>query len=63
MSLRLYPSLPADYYLFQVADIEAERIHGTLQFVTLKKLNRMSHFKCKKVRDDTNNVGVGRTLQ
>ncbi|XP_074640858.1 THO complex subunit 5 homolog A-like [Tubulanus polymorphus] len=34
--------------------IENMRIHGSLQFVVLKKLNRLSHLRCKKVRDSTN---------
>ncbi|CAH1801716.1 unnamed protein product [Owenia fusiformis] len=29
------------------------RIHGSLQFATLKKLNRLAHMRCKKVRDST----------
>lgn len=40
-----------------VADeIERLRIHGTLQFVSLKKLNRIGHFRCKKVREVTNDA-------
>ena len=32
------------------------RIHGTLQFVTLRKLNRIAHFRSKKVRETTAEV-------
>ncbi|XP_064620584.1 THO complex subunit 5 homolog isoform X2 [Lineus longissimus] len=31
-----------------------KRIHGSLQFIALRKLNRLSHLRCKKVRDATN---------
>lgn len=34
--------------------IEELCVHGTLQFVNLRKLNRMAHFRCKKSRDKTN---------
>jgi len=32
------------------------RIHGSLQFISLKKLNRIAHFRSKKVRDATSDV-------
>lgn len=35
-------------------DLEESRIHGTLQFVTLKKLNRIAHMRCKREREATN---------
>ena len=44
--------------LLQSAEIEECRIHGSLQFITLKKLNRLSHLRCKKVRDATNEVTI-----
>jgi len=31
-------------------------VHGTLQFVSLKKLNRIGHFRSKKMRDATNDA-------
>jgi len=40
----------------QADEIDQVRIHGTLQFVSLKKLNRIGHFRCKKVREVTNDV-------
>ena len=40
----------------QAKEIEEMRIHGVLQFVSLKKLNRIGHFRCKKVREVTNEV-------
>ncbi|KAK6190794.1 hypothetical protein SNE40_002582 [Patella caerulea] len=36
------------------AVIDEKRIQATLQFVTLKKMNRLSHFRCRKVREATN---------
>lgn len=35
-------------------EIDRLRVHGTLNFVSLKKLNRIGHFRCKKVREVTN---------
>ncbi|KAK3587348.1 hypothetical protein CHS0354_036514 [Potamilus streckersoni] len=35
-------------------DIERKRVEATLQFIALKKLNRLAHIRCKKVRDSTN---------
>lgn len=37
-------------------EIDRLRVHGTLQFVSLKKLNRIGHFRCKKVREVTNDA-------
>ena len=31
-------------------------MEGMLQIVMLKKLNRLAHIRCKKVRDGTNEV-------
>ncbi|XP_060605785.1 THO complex subunit 5 homolog [Ruditapes philippinarum] len=36
------------------AEIESKRMEGMLQIVMLKKLNRLAHIRCKKVRDGTN---------
>ncbi|KAL4224020.1 THO complex subunit 5 [Mactra antiquata] len=36
------------------ADIESKKMEGVLQIVMLKKLNRLAHIRCKKVRDGTN---------
>ena len=36
--------------------LEEKRIYGTTQFVILKKLNRLAHIRCKKGRDETNEV-------
>lgn len=33
--------------------VEKKRVQTTLQFVTLKKLNRLAHLRCKKARDTT----------
>ena len=33
--------------------VDEAATHGTLQFVSLKKLNRVAHFRAKKVRDAT----------
>ncbi|ELT98266.1 hypothetical protein CAPTEDRAFT_18172 [Capitella teleta] len=38
------------------ADIDELRIHGTLQFLTMRKLNRLAHFRCKSVRDSTSDA-------
>ncbi|XP_013387821.1 THO complex subunit 5 homolog A-like isoform X1 [Lingula anatina] len=35
-------------------EVEELRTQGTLQFLVLKKLNRLAHIRCKKVRDSTN---------
>ncbi|XP_045172199.2 THO complex subunit 5 homolog [Mercenaria mercenaria] len=35
-------------------EIESKRMEGMLQIVMLKKLNRLAHIRCKKVRDGTN---------
>lgn len=40
----------------QKADIESKRMEGMLQIVMLKKLNRLAHIRCKKVRDGTSEV-------
>lgn len=40
----------------QAAEIESKRMEGMLQIVMLKKLNRLAHIRCKKVRDGTNEV-------
>lgn len=37
-------------------DIEESRAKGALLFVTLKKLNRLSHLYCKEARDKTQAV-------
>ena len=37
-------------------NIDEMRVHATLQFVSLKKLNRVAHFRCKKVRDATSDA-------
>ncbi|XP_064612644.1 THO complex subunit 5 homolog [Liolophura sinensis] len=34
--------------------IEEKRIQATLQFIILKKMNRLAHIRCKKVREGTN---------
>ncbi|KAK3083868.1 hypothetical protein FSP39_004365 [Pinctada imbricata] len=36
------------------AEVEEKRVDATLQFAILKKLNRLAHIRCKKVRDATN---------
>lgn len=36
--------------------IEERRIQATLQFIILKKMNRLAHIRCKKVREGTNEV-------
>ena len=33
-------------------------MNGSLQFLVLKKLNRLAHIRCKKVRDETNEVNM-----
>ncbi|KAJ8313100.1 hypothetical protein KUTeg_010473 [Tegillarca granosa] len=38
----------------EAEEIEAKRVDATLQFVILKKLNRLAHIRCKKVREGTN---------
>jgi len=40
------------------AELEDLRVHGSLQFISLKKLNRIAHFRSKKVRDATNDVST-----
>ncbi|XP_041347683.1 THO complex subunit 5 homolog A-like isoform X2 [Gigantopelta aegis] len=35
------------------SEIENKRIDASLQFVVLKKLNRLSHFRCRKMREAT----------
>ncbi|KAK2178034.1 hypothetical protein NP493_564g00023 [Ridgeia piscesae] len=35
-------------------DVEDLRISAALQFIVLKKLNRLAHFRCQKVREQTN---------
>ena len=37
----------------QADSIEQKRVKATLQFVTLKKLNRLAHLRCKKARETT----------
>ncbi|XP_046356426.1 THO complex subunit 5 homolog [Haliotis rufescens] len=34
-------------------ELEEKRINASLQFVVLKKLNRLAHFRCRKVREGT----------
>ncbi|GFO09855.1 tho complex subunit 5-like protein [Plakobranchus ocellatus] len=36
------------------AEITAVRTDATIHFIHMKKLNRMSHFRCRKVRETTN---------
>ncbi|KAL5016146.1 hypothetical protein ScPMuIL_005735 [Solemya velum] len=36
------------------SEIESSRVQASLQFVILKKLNRLAHIRCKKVREKTN---------
>ncbi|ESO84659.1 hypothetical protein LOTGIDRAFT_236170 [Lottia gigantea] len=36
------------------SELEEKRADAVIQFVTLKKINRLSHFRCRKVRDSTN---------
>ncbi|XP_052233955.1 LOW QUALITY PROTEIN: THO complex subunit 5 homolog [Dreissena polymorpha] len=38
------------------AEIEQKKVEGMLQMVMLKKLNRLAHIRCKKVRDKTTEV-------
>ena len=38
--------------------MEDLRVHGSLQFISLKKLNRIAHFRSKKVRDATTDVSA-----
>ena len=45
------------WWSFQ-AEVEEKRIQGTLQFVTLKKMNRLAHIRCKKAREATNEVNA-----
>ncbi|XP_025089480.1 THO complex subunit 5 homolog B-like isoform X2 [Pomacea canaliculata] len=35
-------------------DLEAKKIDVSLQFVMLKKLNRLAHFRCRRAREATN---------
>ena len=51
------------HLLFQKEDIEKCRVDGSLQFLVLKKLNRLAHIRCKKVRDETNEVHLTLVLQ
>ncbi|KAI0221809.1 THO complex subunit 5-like protein [Lamellibrachia satsuma] len=37
-------------------EVEELRISAALQFIILKKLNRLAHFRCQKVREQTNNA-------
>ena len=48
--------------LFQKDEIENCRVNGSLQFLVLKKLNRLAHIRCKKVRDETNEVRINLKL-
>ena len=43
---------------FKAVEIAAKRVDTTLQFAVLKKLNRLAHIRCKKVRDATNEVTI-----
>ncbi|KAK3793651.1 hypothetical protein RRG08_014475, partial [Elysia crispata] len=36
------------------AEITSVRTDATIHFIHMKKLNRMSHFRCRKVRETTN---------
>lgn len=36
--------------------MESRKIEVCLQFVALKKLNRLAHFRCRKAREGTNEV-------
>lgn len=45
------------YQLFQSHDeLEDKRVSVMLDFMNLKKLNRLAHIRCKKVREQTNDV-------
>ena len=45
--------------MFQSHDeLEAKRVSVLLDFMTLKKLNRLAHVRCKKVREQTNDVRI-----
>lgn len=44
-------------------ELEDLRIHGSLHFISLKKLNRIAHFRSKKVRDATNDVSNKKPVQ
>ena len=43
---------------FQKEEVEALRKTGVLEFVVLKRMNRMARFNCKAVRDKTHEVGI-----
>ena len=49
-------------FCFQKDEIENCRVNGSLQFLVLKKLNRLAHIRCKKVRDETNEVNLNLKL-
>lgn len=40
----------------QSPEVEARRREGCIHFITLKKLNRLSHMRLKKARDQTHEV-------
>lgn len=46
----------------QSAEVEAKRRQGCVHFITLKKLNRLSHMRLKKARDQTHEVHERRAL-
>ena len=37
-------------------ELEARKMDVSLQFASLKKLNRLAHFRCRKAREGTNEV-------
>jgi hypothetical protein len=45
-----------------IPELDELKVHGLLQFVSLKKLNRIAHFRSKKVRDATSEVIDGYKL-
>ena len=54
----VYISIAVKFDTFQSSDREQIRVHGLMQFVALKKLNRLSHIRSKKAKDATNIVSV-----
>lgn len=46
----------------QSVEVEAKRRQGCVHFITLKKLNRLSHMRLKKARDQTHEVHTTRAL-
>lgn len=49
-----------DSFVFcsQANKIEQLRVTGSMQLITMRKLNRLAHFRLKKVREGTDEVNV-----